>query len=40
MKLITGSKCEIDSIIGSASEFPITKEFLERMHAHWFDSVL
>jgi hypothetical protein len=29
-------KCEIDSVIGSASEFPITKDFLERMHAHWF----
>ena len=29
-------ECEIDSVIGSASGFPITKEFLERMHAHWF----
>lgn len=28
--------CEIDSVIGSASGYPITKEFLERMHAHWF----
>ncbi len=32
--------CEIDSVIGSASGYPISKEFLERMHAHWFDSVL
>jgi hypothetical protein len=32
--------CEIDSVIGSASGYPITKEFLERMHEHWFDSVL
>lgn len=30
-------ECGIDSVIGSASGFPITKEFLERMHAHWFD---
>jgi hypothetical protein len=29
-------ECEIDSVIGSASGFPITKEFLELMHAHWF----
>ena len=29
-------ECEIDSVIGSASGYPITKEFLERMHAHWF----
>ena len=26
----------VDSVIGSASTYPITKEFLERMHAHWF----
>jgi len=29
-------ECEIDSVIGSASDFPITNEFLERMHSHWF----
>jgi len=29
-------KCEIDSVIGSASGYPITKNFFERMHAHWF----
>jgi hypothetical protein len=28
--------CPVDSVIGSASGYPITKEFLERMHAHWF----
>jgi hypothetical protein len=26
-------QCDIDAVIGSASGFPITKEFLERMHA-------
>jgi hypothetical protein len=29
-------ECPVDSVIGSASGFPITKSFLERMHAHWF----
>ncbi len=29
-------KCSIDSVIGSNSGFPITKEFLEKMHQHWF----
>jgi hypothetical protein len=29
-------KCEIDSVIGTASRFPITREFLMRMHDHWF----
>jgi hypothetical protein len=29
-------ECEIDSVIGSASGFPITKEFLERIDAQWF----
>jgi hypothetical protein len=28
--------CPVDSEIGSASGFPITKEFLERMNAYWF----
>ncbi len=28
--------CGIDSIIGSASGFPITKEFLTTMQEHWF----
>ena len=32
--------CDIDAVIGSASGYPITKDFLERMHAYWFDSVL
>jgi len=32
--------CEIDSVIGSASGYPISQEFLERMRAHWFDSML
>jgi len=30
-------KCGIDSVIGSASGFPITCEFLALMKAHWFD---
>jgi hypothetical protein len=29
-------KCGIDSVIGSAAGYPITREFLERMHRHWF----
>lgn len=29
-------RCGIDSVIGSASGFPITVEFLRAMHAHWF----
>ena len=30
------SKCGIDSVIGSKSGFPITKEFLRQMNRHWF----
>jgi hypothetical protein len=29
-------RCRIDSVIGSESGYPITREFLERMEAHWF----
>ncbi len=29
-------RCGIDSVIGSASGFPITEEFLWRMYRHWF----
>ncbi len=29
-------ECPVDSVIGSASGFPITREFLEKMHSHWF----
>jgi hypothetical protein len=29
-------KCGIDSVIGSASAYPITQEFLVAMSAHWF----
>jgi hypothetical protein len=28
--------CGIDSVIGSASGFPITVDFLKRMNQHWF----
>ena len=28
--------CGIDSVIGSASGFPITEEFLRRMKRYWF----
>jgi hypothetical protein len=28
--------CGIDSVLGDISGFPITKEFLNRMHKHWF----
>jgi hypothetical protein len=29
-------KCEIDSVIGSRSGYPISRAFLERMHDYWF----
>ena len=29
-------KCGIDSVIGSASGYPITKKFLGRMNRYWF----
>src|SRR5258708_28826640 len=28
--------CEIDSVIGDASGYPITSEFLQQMYTHWF----
>jgi hypothetical protein len=28
--------CGIDSVIGSASGYPVTREFLSQMHGHWF----
>lgn len=28
--------CGIDSVIGSASGYPVNKEFLEAMKKHWF----
>jgi hypothetical protein len=28
--------CGVDSVIGNASGFPIEKEFLGKMHDHWF----
>lgn len=28
--------CGVDSVIGESSGYPITKEFLEKMHRHWF----
>jgi hypothetical protein len=30
-------KCGIDSVLGSASGFPIDKEFLRKMKVRWFD---
>lgn len=29
-------RCKTDSVIGSASGYPITPEFLDRMCSHWF----
>ena len=29
-------KCGIDSVIGSGSGYPVTRELLERMNKHWF----
>ena len=28
--------CEIDSIIGESSGYPITEEFLQKMYDYWF----
>ena len=28
-------QCDIDSVIGSASEFPVTEGFLRRMQEYW-----
>ena len=33
-------RCGIDAVIGSESGYPVTKRFLERMQAQWFESVL
>ncbi len=30
--------CDIDSVIGESSGYPITKEFLAMMHRRWFES--
>ena len=30
------AKCGIDSVIGSNSRFPITREFLNSMNEYWF----
>jgi hypothetical protein len=30
------AKCGIDSVLGSASGYPITLEFLKQMRDHWF----
>lgn len=30
-------RCGIDAVIGSASGFPITPQFLQRMKSHWFE---
>ena len=29
-------RCGIDSVLGSASGYPITREFLQKMNDHWF----
>jgi len=29
-------RCQIDSVIGSSSGYPITESFLEEMKKHWF----
>ena len=30
------AKCGIDSVIGSASNYPITGDFLKKMNQYWF----
>ena len=32
-------KCNIDSVIGAKSGYPINKKFLELMRQHWFGSI-
>ena len=29
--------CDVDSVIGESSGFPITREFMEEMHQVWFE---
>lgn len=29
-------RCGIDSVLGSASGFPLTNDFLQRMNSYWF----
>ena len=31
--------CDIDSVIGESSGYPITKEFLKKMNEYWFDGL-
>jgi hypothetical protein len=31
-------KCGIDSVVGDKAGFPLTREFLEKMQRHWFES--
>lgn len=31
-------RCSIDSVISSASGFPINREFLSKMHTYWFSA--
>jgi hypothetical protein len=33
-------RCGIDSVIGSASGYPITREFLEKMNEYWFQTTV
>ena len=28
--------CGVDSIVGESSGFPVTKDFLKKMHQYWF----
>lgn len=32
-------KCGVDTVIGSASDYPVTIEFLQRMKDHWFSEL-
>ena len=32
-------RCAVDSVLGSASGFPLTPEFLGRMRQHWFQTL-
>jgi hypothetical protein len=30
------ARCDIDAVIGSASGYPVEKDFLSKMNEHWF----
>jgi hypothetical protein len=33
-------RCDIDSVLGDRSGFPVSAEFLDEMHRYWFTQEL